>query len=61
MNVEQARKIWKGSDFSEKELQEWVNMWNAEKLKDVDKLIGETVECLFLSKESSSQLESSQE
>lgn len=43
MDIEEARKIWKGSDMSDDELKEWVRMVNErEKSKDLDK--GETSE-----------------
>lgn len=45
MDIEEARKIWKGSDMSEAELIEWVRMVNQrEKSKDLDQEhLGETI------------------
>ena len=46
MDLEQAKKIWKGSDMSEEELKEWVRMVNErDKVNTLDKdKKGETIE-----------------
>lgn len=49
MDIEEARKIWRGSDMSEEELVEWVRMVNQRSKdlvleKDKGLLLGETIE-----------------
>lgn len=49
MNIEEARKIWRGSDMSDSELAEWVRLVNErDKCMHLDKDLsldkGETIE-----------------
>jgi hypothetical protein len=47
MDLEDARKIWRGSDMSEQELVEWVRLVN-QRIKnfteDEEQHVGETIE-----------------